>query len=104
MYRGTEVYYAGRAFNYMALYMYMHDRKRGHGPYKYTRTHSKKLSDKIFPYTHMPSTGWRRPIGSPKLQIIFHKRATKYRSLLRKMTYKDKGSYGSSPPCIGNTP
>jgi len=31
-------------------------------------------------------TGWRRLIGSPKLQIIFHKRATKYRSLLRKMT------------------
>jgi len=26
---------------------------------------------------------------------IFHKRATKYRSLLRKMTYKDKGSYES---------
>ena len=46
-------------------------------------------------------TGWRRLIGSPKLQIIFHKRATKYRSLLRKMTYKDKGSYDSSPPCSG---
>ena len=45
-------------------------------------------------------TGWRRLIGSPKLQIIFHKRATKYRSLLRKMTYKDKGSYESSPLCI----
>jgi len=48
------------------------------------------------------STGWRRRlIGSPKLQIIFHKRATKYKSLLRKMTYKDKpeGSYESSPPC-----
>ena len=44
-------------------------------------------------------TGWRRLIGSPKLQIIFHKRATKYRSLLWKMTYKDKGSYESSPPC-----
>jgi len=44
-------------------------------------------------------TGWRRLIGSPKLRIIFHKRATKYRSLLRKMTYKDKGSYESSPPC-----
>ena len=44
-------------------------------------------------------TGWRRLIGSPKLQIIFHKRATKYRSLLRKMTHKDKGSYESSPPC-----
>jgi len=45
------------------------------------------------------TTGWRRLIGSPKLQIIFHKRATKYRSLLRNMTYKDKGSYDSSPPC-----
>ena len=44
--------------------------------------------------------GWRRLIGSPNLQIIFHKRATKYRSLLRKMTYKDKGSYESLPPCI----
>jgi len=38
-------------------------------------------------------TGWRRLIGSPKLQIISHKRATKYRSLLQKMTYEDKGSY-----------
>jgi len=44
-------------------------------------------------------TGWRRLIGSPKLQIIFHKRATKYRALLRKMNNKDKGSYESSPPC-----
>jgi len=45
------------------------------------------------------STGWRRLIGSPKLQIIFHKRATKYKSLLQKMTYKDMGSYESSTPC-----
>jgi len=44
-------------------------------------------------------TGWRRLIGSPMLQIILHKRAIKYRSLLQKMTYKDKGSYESSPPC-----
>jgi len=44
-------------------------------------------------------TGWRRLIGSRKVQIIFHKRATKYTSLLRKMTYKDKGSYESCPPC-----
>jgi len=44
--------------------------------------------------------GWRRLIGSPKLQIIFHKRATKCRSLLQKMTYKDKVSYESSPPCV----
>jgi len=45
-------------------------------------------------------TGWRRLIGSPKLQINFHKRAIRYRSLLRKIIYKDKGSYESSPPCI----
>ena len=51
-------------------------------------------------YTRVKHTGWRRFIGSPKLQIIFHKRATKYRSLLRKMTYKDKGSCESSPPCM----
>ena len=44
-------------------------------------------------------TGWRRHIGSPKLQIICHKRATKYTSRLRKMTCKDEGSYESSPPC-----
>ena len=44
-------------------------------------------------------TGWRRLIGSPKLQIIFHKRAIKYRSFLQKITYKDKGSYESSLPC-----
>ena len=44
-------------------------------------------------------TGWRRPIGSPESQIIFHKRAIKYRSLLREMTCKDKGSYESSPRC-----
>ena len=43
-------------------------------------------------------TGWQRLIGSPKLQIIFHKRATKYTSLSRKVTCKDTGSYESSPP------
>jgi len=32
-------------------------------------------------------------MGFPKLQIIFRKRATKCRSLLQKMNYKDKGSY-----------
>ena len=48
-------------------------------------------------------TRWRRLIGSPKLQIIFHKRATKYRSLLWKMTYKDKGSYESSPLCMSKS-
>ena len=49
---------------------------------------------------HSYATGWRRLIRSPKLQIIFHKRATKYRSLWQKMIYTDKGSYESSPPCM----
>ena len=44
-------------------------------------------------------TGCRRPIGRRKLQVIFRKKATCYRALLRKMTYQDKASYGSSPPC-----
>ena len=57
------------------------------------------LQHRIYSCEKDDDTGWRRLIGSPKLQIIFHKRATKYRSLLRKMTYKDKGSYESSPPC-----
>ena len=32
--------------------------------------------------------------------ITFSKLATNYRALLRKMTYKDKASYDSTPPCI----
>jgi len=47
-------------------------------------------------------TGWRRPTGCLKLQVIFRKRATNYRAPLRKMTYKDKASYDSTPPCTQN--
>jgi len=49
-------------------------------------------------------TGWQRPIGCLKLQVIFRKRATNLRALLRKTTYKDKASYedkasyNSTPP------
>ena len=43
---------------------------------------------------------WPRPIGCLKLQAIFRKRATNHRALLRKITDKDKASYGSSPLCI----
>ena len=32
------------------------------------------------------ATGWRRPIGYLNLQLIFRKRTTNYRALLRKMT------------------
>ena len=54
-------------------------------------------------YAHM-YTGWRRLIGCLKLQVIFRKRATNYRALLRKMTYEDKASYDSSPPCTPVSP
>jgi len=54
-------------------------------------------------HTHVFDTGWRRPIGCLKLQVIYRKRATNYRALLRKTTHKDKASYGSSPPCIIHT-
>jgi len=45
-------------------------------------------------------TGWRRLIGCLKSQVIARKRATNYRALLRKMTYKDKASYDFTPPCV----
>jgi len=45
-------------------------------------------------------TGWRRPTGCPQWQVIFRKRATKHRALLRKMTCTDKASYDATPPCI----
>jgi len=35
-----------------------------------------------------------------KLQGTFRRRTTDYRALLRKMTYEDKASYDSTPPCI----
>ena len=44
-------------------------------------------------------TGWWRLIGCLKLQVIFRKRATNYRALLRKMTCEYKTSYDSPPPC-----
>jgi len=50
--------------------------------------------------TWMSHTKWPRPVGCLKLQVIFRQRATKYRALLRKMTYKDKASHGSSTPCM----
>jgi len=47
---------------------------------------------------HGRSRGWQRPIGCLQLQVIFRKRATNYRALLRKMTCKDKAPYDSTPP------
>ena len=104
---------------YINIYCHVHSHTLTHtsclwGLINVTRSNSSKKNNicvctyiymHIYVYTYTQEhiyvyTGWRRLIGSPKLQIIFHKRATKYRSLLRKMTYKDKGSYESSPPCV----
>jgi len=41
------------------------------------------------------TTGWRRPIGCLKLQVIFRKRATNFRAHLRKMTCEDKASHAT---------
>jgi len=51
---------------------------------------------------HTPTrdTGWRRLIGCLKLQVFFCKRATNHRALWREMTYEDKASYNSTPPCM----
>ena len=53
----------------------------------------------IFSCTVM-CTGWRRPIGYLKLQVIFCKRATNCRALLRKMTYEDKVSFFLRHPVL----
>jgi len=39
-------------------------------------------------------TAWRRPVGCLELQVIFRKRTTNYRALLRKMTDKIRHSIG----------
>ena len=54
-------------------------------------------------HTTARDTGWRRLIGHLKLGVIFRKRATNYRALLRKLTYTHEASYGCSPPCTDYT-
>jgi len=70
-------------------------------PYIYTEIHGNPLQDIIsIAYGwRLTSTGWPRPIGCLQFQVIFRKRATNYRALLREMTYKDKAACGSSLPC-----
>jgi len=67
------------------IHMYMHAHTYKH-TYTQTNMHT-NIPTCIQTYIHTYiNTGWRRLIGSSKLQIISHKRATKYRSLLWKMT------------------
>ena len=72
----------------------------------HTQTHEHQASTA---HTHLLAvqrichTGWQRHVGCLKLQVIFRKRATKYRALLRKMTCRDMASYDSTPPCINTS-
>ena len=59
------------------------------------------IIDLFSPHICCRGTGWRRCIGCLKVQVIFCKRATNYRALLRNMTCEDKASYDSTPPCRG---
>ena len=66
--------------------------------YTYTNRHTYELYTYVQPSLEdgpKHDTEWRRLLESPKLQIIFRKRATKYRSLLRKM------SLGHAVSCVG---
>jgi len=59
--------------------------------------HAAQVATQVVLFTSFLRTGWRRL----KLQVIFRKRATIYRALLRKMTNARKASYDSTPPpCI----
>ena len=91
IYMYTYMYIYIHLYIYVYIYMYIY-------MCTYMSSDSYRERRQMYPGIAI-ATGWRRLIGSPKLQIIFHKRATKYRSLLQKITYKDKGSYESSPPC-----
>ena len=51
----------------------------------------------------LPPIGCQRPIKCLISCVTFRKLATNHTSLLRKMTYKDKASYASSPPCSPNS-
>ena len=78
--------------------------------YAHAHAHTPQVSNEIYSvyiyiyiymymYIYGNRTGWRRCLGCPKSLVSIRKRATNYRALWRKLTYNDKTSYGSSPPC-----
>ena len=79
------------SYIYTYIYTYMHT-------YTYIYTHS--YAHTLCIRLDRCCTGCQRPttylVG---LCLIFRKRATNYRALLRKMTCKDKASYDSTPHC-----
>jgi len=78
---------------YRSIFLHIH-------PIKHERRceHISRCVSMLKQYWFGHDTGWRRLIGCLKLQVIFRKRATNYRALLRKLTYGDKASYDSTPP------
>jgi len=61
-------------------------------------THVPSVSNKLYVCTKRLKKRECKEAGYLNLQVFFHKTAAKYKVLLRKMTYKDKASYASSPP------
>ena len=92
----------------MELHIRCTDTHKYSHTHKHTYTHTSNVAQSYYlPYIlwyykseYDICTRWRRTTECLKLQIIFCKRDTNYRALLRKMTYEDKPSYASSPPCI----
>jgi len=79
----------------------MHDSFRTHiHLYVYINIHTKTYTHTHTHTSLIGHTGWRGLIGCLKLEVIFRKRATYYRAVLRKTTYEDKAFYDSTPPCI----
>jgi len=92
---------------YMCIYIYIYSLRSCHGrPWLHIYIYIYMAfilvtvaRDSGSPYTPTYDTGWRECIGCLKMQVFFCKRATNFRVLLRKMTYKDKASYVVTPPC-----
>jgi len=102
---------------YLYIYIYIHLNDKHHYPHTHT-THGEhhitgnehfyrfppprlpcplyKSLFFVFLFSHL-DTRWRRLIGCLKLQVIIRQRDTNYKALLRKMTYRNKAPYASTP-------
>ena len=94
-YKHTESFFSGKSLRTGALETQSAElaRKSSFLPWKFRALQTQ------FAEPASSHTGWRRCRGCLKLQVSFRKRVAGYRALLRKMTYKDKASYASSPCC-----
>ena len=70
---------------------------------QHTATHCNNRSSHLILGSGTTGTWWRRCISCLRLSIFFRKRDIHYIALLRKMIYKDKASYTSSPLCTAAT-